>query len=123
MAGNLSEAVERIRARGGAYREEAYFFLLESLDFTIRQLEQPRHVTGGELLDGLRRFALSRFGPTTRMVFEHWGVNSTEDWGRIVFDLIEHGVLAKTETDRLADFVDVFDFKKVFEDDYRWTPD
>jgi uncharacterized repeat protein (TIGR04138 family) len=121
MPKDLPEAVREIRLRDGAYREEAYYFLLEALEFTIAGLKKRRHVDGRELLDGVRRLALVRFGPTSRMVFEHWGVRKTDDFGRIVFQLIDAGVLSKTETDSPEDFAGVYDFKTEFEDRYAWT--
>jgi uncharacterized repeat protein (TIGR04138 family) len=121
MPKDLRAAVEEIRIVDGRYRPEAYYFLLEALDFTLSGLEAPRHVSGRELLDGIRRLALQRFGPTSRLVFEHWGVRTTEDFGRIVFQLVERGVLSKTETDSIEDFADGFDFKTIFEDRYTWT--
>jgi uncharacterized repeat protein (TIGR04138 family) len=121
MPKDLRGVVEEIREADTRYREEAYFFLLEGLEFTLSELEAPRHVSGGELLDGIRRLALQRFGPTSRLVFEHWGVTATEDFGRIVFHLVERGILSKTDTDSLDDFVRAYDFKTEFEDRYTWT--
>jgi len=121
VAKDLRTTFEAIRSGESPYREEAYLFLLEALEFTLSGLERPRHVDGRELLDGIRRLAIQRFGPTSRMVFEHWGLRSTEDFGRIVFMLIDHGVLSKTAADSIDDFVGVYDFKTVFEDRYCWT--
>jgi len=123
MARDLASTLEEIRRQDPAYAIEAYHFLLQALEFTLSRLDRRRHVDGKELLDGVRRYAVNRFGPMSRLVFEHWGVRRTEDFGRIVFHLVEHGVLSKTETDSIDDFVDVFDFKRVFEDEYAWTSD
>ncbi len=121
MTKDLRTTLEAIRGGESHYREEAYLFLLEALDFTLSGLERPRHVDGRELLDGIRRLAIQRFGPTSRMVFEHWGLRSTEDFGRIVFELVDHGVLSKTAADSIDDFAGVYDFKTVFEERYCWT--
>ncbi|RPJ45363.1 MAG: hypothetical protein EHM19_05495 [Candidatus Latescibacterota bacterium] len=123
MPEDLQTALDEIRTADGRYREEAYYFLLEALGLTVKALETPRHVNGPELLEGIRRLASSRFGLTARLVFEHWGVRTTEDFGRIVFQLVERGVLSKTDADSIADFADVYDFKTVFEDRYAWTAD
>jgi uncharacterized repeat protein (TIGR04138 family) len=123
MPKDLPEAVREIRLRDGTYKEEAYYFLLEALEITIHGLKKRRHVDGRELLDGVRRLALRRFGPTSRMVFEYWGIRKTDDFGRIVFQLIDAGVLSKTETDSPEDFAGVYDFKTEFEDGYGWTSD
>ena len=110
------------------YHRNAYEFLFEALRFTQETLnrgmlseggdEDSAHITGAELLDGIRRLALERYGLLTQTVFRHWGIEKTEDFGRIVFDLIEKGEMRKTERDQLCDFVDVYDFKKAFDDDY-----
>lgn len=121
MAKNLKDAIDRIRTDDPSYREEAYIFLLQSLDVTLERIGEKRHVTGRELLEGVRELALRRYGPTSRMVFEHWGVRATEDFGRIVFQLVKEEVLAKTEKDTIEDFRGVFDFRRAFEEDYSWT--
>ncbi len=123
MTRQFPEALDEIRKRDSSYREEAYYFLLEALDFTLSGLEAPRHVSGRELCEGICRCAIQRFGPMSRTVFEHWGVRGTADFGSIVFHLIEEGILSKADADSVHDFADVFDFKTVFEDEYRWTSD
>ena len=100
------------------YRAEAYEFVMRALDQTLRGLDRPRHVSGRELVEGLRRFAKHEFGPLARHVLARWGVHSTRDFGAIVFDLVEHQVLAKTDEDDIADFEDVFDFAVEFEAEY-----
>ena len=66
-----------------------------------------RHITGQELLDGIRQFALQQFGPMTVTVFEEWGVK-TADFGDIVFNMVEISLLAKTDKDSRDDFTDAF---------------
>jgi len=73
-----------------------------------------RHVTGPELLDGVRRYALKEFGPMVMTVFDNWGIHSCEDIGRIVFNLIGAGVFGKTEEDSIEDFKNVYDFEQAF---------
>ncbi|MFH1276994.1 MAG: Minf_1886 family protein [Candidatus Eisenbacteria bacterium] len=123
MAKDLKAAIDRIRAKDPGFREEAYVFLLQSLDVTLERIGEKRHVTGRELLEGVRELALHRYGPTARMVFEHWGLRATEDFGRIVFRFVEEGILSKTEADSIEDFTGVFDFRRVFEEEYSWTAD
>ncbi|MBI4313179.1 MAG: hypothetical protein HY594_00030 [Candidatus Omnitrophica bacterium] len=96
------------------YSPEAYLFTLAALHFTVTSLPEPRHVTGPELLTGIRQYALEQFGGLTHTVFEHWGLKTTEDFGRIVFALVEAKVLSKTEQDRLGDFKDIYDFSQAF---------
>jgi uncharacterized repeat protein (TIGR04138 family) len=113
MKGQLEELAE-----GRPYAPEAYDFVMRGLEYAIHKLELPRHLTGTELLDGLRRFALHEFGPMARHVLEHWGVSASRDFGVIVFVLVDAGVLAKTDEDSIEDFEDGFDFEQVFERDY-----
>ena len=89
------------------------------LDFTHKIIEkeshgQRRHVTGQELLNGIRQFALVQFGPMTATVFEEWGVCKCRDFGKIVFNMVETGLLAKTEQDSLEDFDRGYDFYDAF---------
>lgn len=107
--------VEALYRRDRRYKAEAYTFVLAGLTFTVGQLSQPRHLSGQELLEGLRRFGLEQFGPLTAQVFEHWGVRTTEDFGHIVFNLVESHLLRKTEEDSLEDFKRGYDFNSAFD--------
>ena len=73
-----------------------------------------RHVTGQQLLAGIRQHALAQFGPMAATVLNEWGVHRCEDFGEIVFNLVENGVLAKTEQDSRADFQGGYDFDEAF---------
>lgn len=115
------EVVERIRTVDGRYHEQAYVFVLMVLEYCQRQREVRGHMGGGELAMGCRDFALEQFGLTARTVLSHWGIESTEDIGRIVFVLIEVGLLIRHPTDRIEDFNAVFDFASEFEGEYPWT--
>jgi uncharacterized repeat protein (TIGR04138 family) len=114
------DTIDAIVDRDPRYRPEAYSFVMLALGFTVAQLEAPRHVTGQELSEGIRRYAIEQFGPMARTVFEHWGVRETQDFGHIVFNLIGAGLLGRTDTDRLEDFAGVYDFETVFVRDYPW---
>lgn len=112
---NLEDALNRILEQDPRFERDAYLFLREALDFTQRTLPKsakgaPRHVSGRELLRGIADYALAEYGPMAMSVFEAWGVKRCEDWGEIVFALIEQGLLAKTETDTRADFAGGYDF-------------
>ena len=97
------------------YKPEAYLFVLAALHFTVSSLSETRHVTGQELLTGIRLYGIDQFGPLTAQVFEHWGIKDTEDFGHIVFKLIETRLMSKTEEDCLEDFDDVYDFAEEFD--------
>ncbi|MFH1227848.1 MAG: Minf_1886 family protein [Planctomycetota bacterium] len=96
------------------YAREAYVFIFEALEYTIKRIGQRRHVTGQELLEGIRDYALEQFGPMGKTVFNAWGVRRSEDFGEIVFNLVANGLLGKTEKDSREDFKNGFDFDKTF---------
>ena len=111
----IAEGVRRLHEICKPYGVEAFQFVLGALERTQRMFPVRRHVSGRELLDGILAYGKEEFGPMALTVFEHWGIRNTEDFGRIVFKMVEAGVLAKTDQDSLADFKDVYDLKKVFE--------
>lgn len=117
---DFDEVVNEIRARDGRYEALAYQYVRDALDDTVARLGERRHVSGPELLEGARRLALERFGPMARTVLNHWGLHDGADIGRIVFQLIEAGVLSKTDEDSLDDFGGVMKFDEAFESEYRW---
>ncbi len=109
-----SRKIEKIVEADDRYKIEAYDFVMETLAFTLRKLEQPRHVSGQELLEGIREYALEQFGVMTRAVFEHWGIHSSEDFGEIVFNMVVAGLMSKTVKDSKDDFKNGYDFEEVF---------
>ena len=102
------------------YDERAYLFVLAGLEFCQQRLEERRHITGQELAVGCRDLALERFGVMSRLVLEHWGIRATDDIGRMVFTLIDAGLLKAQESDRLEDFRSVYAFRDAFEAGYPW---
>lgn len=111
----LLNQIENIRRRHRRrYRPQAYLFVLAALHVTVGRLPEPRHITGRELLEGIRLYGLDQFGPLTAQVLAHWGVHTTEDFGEIVFHLVEAKLLGKTEEDSLEDFKGVYDFAAAF---------
>ena len=110
--------IEEITTRDERYKANAYSFVMAALEQAIGRLSSARHVRGRELLEGIRESALEQFGPMAKEVFNFWGVYTTEDFGNIVFNLVGSGLLSKTDSDRLEDFLDVYDFETVFEEDY-----
>jgi uncharacterized repeat protein (TIGR04138 family) len=120
MAADLENAILDVAQKYGTYKPNAYRFTLDAVGFTVRELEENRHVSGNELLDGIRRMALDRFGPMAKTVFEQWGITRTEDFGSIVFQLVDEGLLGKTEQDKLSDFARGYDFHDAFVRDFDW---
>lgn len=112
---------ERIRALDGRHHERAYLFVLAALEFSQRQNGVRGHVSGAALAWACRDFALEQFGLTARTVLGHWGIESTADVGRIVFVLIEVGLLIRQDADRVEDFDGVYDFAQAFDGSYPWA--
>ena len=108
-------ALLKLIDRDKRYDPEAYSFIMASLDFTMKRLKRKGHITGQELSDGIKDYALDQFGPMARVVLEKWGIKSTNDFGEIVFNLIGSGLLGKTEEDRKEDFNNRYDFKEAFD--------
>jgi len=108
-----------ILAKDPRYQRDAYLFVKDALDHTQKLVikenkGEVRHVTGQELLAGIREYALTQFGPMTKMVFEEWGIHRCEDFGEIVFNMVEIGLLGKTEQDSRADFANGYNFDEAF---------
>lgn len=112
----------------GTYPAAAYHFVQAGLNYTVMKIHGPRedgkegvsrHVTGQQLSEGLREYALQQWGLLARTVLARWNITSTYDFGRIVFAMVESGLMQKTEDDSIEDFRNVFDFKTAFEAGYR----
>ena len=101
------------------YRVEAYAFVQECLSARLDRLERRRHISGQELLEEIRVQALERFGLLAPMVFQHWGVKTTRDFGLIVFNMVDANLLARQEGDSLQDFEGVFDFSDAFRETFK----
>ena len=115
----FAEALESVVANDPRYQRDGYIFLRDALDFTTKQQKKVkgvsvRHVTGPELLDGVRQYALKEFGPMVMTVFDSWGIRSCEDIGHMVFNLIAAGVFGKTEEDSIEHFKSVYNFEEAF---------
>lgn len=110
------------------YHPNAYLFVFAALQLMQERLsrkphfdaedEEQAHISGQELLEGVRELACEQFGLLTKMVFRQWGVTATEDFGRMVFELVDRGEMRKTDRDSIDDFVDVYDFDQVFDQEY-----
>ena len=106
-------------AQDPRFARDAYHFTREALDFTQKLISKEnrgtvRHVTGQELLDGIRQFALHQYGPMVVTVLEEWNVKNCRDFGDIVFNMVESGLLAKTEKDTRDDFQNGYNFTDAF---------
>lgn len=123
----FTEVVELICKEDGRFDRKAYTFVRQALDHTVQELKkrQPertqksQHVSGAELLQGIRTYALEQFGPLTKTVLSAWGITRCGHFGDIVFNLIEYNVFSKTENDRREDFADLYDFDEAFVKPYQ----
>ena len=123
QAVNFEEILDKIVTNDPRYQRESYFFLREALDHTQKMVAKSkkgeiRHVSGQELLEGIRDYALSQFGPMTLTVLGEWGIRSCEDFGEMVFNMVENSLLAKTENDSRDDFKGGYDFSTAFRDPF-----
>ncbi len=116
---NPEDALDKLILADRRYHRNAYLFIREALDFTQKIVDKKtkdevRHVSGQELLAGIRRYALQQFGPMSEMVFNEWGVRRCEDFGEIVFNMVESNLLAKTSNDSREDFKSGYEFFEAF---------
>lgn len=126
-----SKLAEVVR-RDPRYAYEAYEFVFQGLYFTQKMLgrepegngdvpetDEKHHVSGPELLEGIRQLALREFGLMARTVFHMWGLRKTDDFGEIVFNLIAAGLMSKTDEDAPNDFRGIYDFDEALVQGYR----
>jgi uncharacterized repeat protein (TIGR04138 family) len=95
MSSEKTESILQIVRKDGRYSPQAYYFIFDALDFTIQRMHKMRHVTGKELLEGIRAFATANFGFLARTVLAEWGIVATRDFGEIVFNLVDAGLLSR----------------------------
>jgi uncharacterized repeat protein (TIGR04138 family) len=119
---DINAIIALIRKEDERFDRQAYFFVRDGLEYAVKELKKrdsararvSRHVTGRELSEGLRDYALEQYGPLAITVLQNWGIRETIHFGDIVYNLIEYGVFSKTESDRREDFADVFTFDEAF---------
>lgn len=118
----FTEIVGLICKEDSRFHRQAYTFVRQALDHTVKEIKRldpsrtgkSQHVSGPELLNGIRAYALDQFGPLTKTVLVAWGITRCQDFGDIVFNLIDYNVFSKTEQDRREDFADIYDFDEAF---------
>ncbi len=132
---SFDEGLDEVLQQDPRYAPEAYEFIFHALHYTQKKLgrvpdeeeageeglstDPKNHVSGAELMLGARDLALQEFGLMARTVFKMWGINRTGDFGNVVFNLIEAGMMSKTDQDRPQDFEDIFDMDRDFIQGYR----
>ena len=117
---DFEHALPAILEKEPSYAPVAYFFLKEALAFSVKHkasLEASNamsHVSGADLLEGFRLYALEKYGPLSYLVLTEWGLSECSDVGKMVFALVDAGVLSKQPTDSIEDFYAGYDFKEAF---------
>ena len=109
------EIVKQIIEGDPRYKSDAYEFVMQALWFAQKKFKIEGHLTAVQLLAGIRELGLNQYGPMARAVFEHWGITKTEDFGQIVFNMVNLGIMSKTEKDSPEDFKNAYDFKEAFD--------
>jgi uncharacterized repeat protein (TIGR04138 family) len=115
---DFNQAVEQIVKSDPRYAAAGYHLIREALDFTIKMRKKAKepwkHVSGQQLLEGIRVYALKEYGPMVPLVLEYWGIARCEDFGQMVFNLIRVGAFGKTEQDSVEDFSGGYAFWDAF---------
>ncbi|MGC6424589.1 MAG: Minf_1886 family protein [Lentimonas sp.] len=118
---DFNEVIRTIRKEDPRYARGAYYFLRQALDYSLKEmhkkgvLDKTNHLTGQQLLEGIRLYAIDQFGPMARTVLGYWGVSECRDFGNIVFNLVECRVLGKTDQDSPEDFDGGYSFVDAFD--------
>jgi uncharacterized repeat protein (TIGR04138 family) len=117
---SFDAAVKKIRLTETRFSLAAYEFVRRSLDHALQRLgradqKKPAHVRGEELLESFRALALRDFGPMAKTVLNDWGIFTCTEVGEVVFQLVQHGILGKSETDKIDDFQEIYTFREAFE--------
>jgi uncharacterized repeat protein (TIGR04138 family) len=121
---DFSEVVNLIVRNDSRYDKSAYGFVREALDHTVKARQHVKtapgtqHVSGRDLCEGAREYALAQYGPMAATLLRHWGITETRDFGEIVFNLVELEVFGAREEDRREDFDAVYDFHRAFEEPF-----
>lgn len=115
----FTSTVERIVGNDPRYSSDAYAFISDAVLYTTKKLEseaksQRRHISGKELLEGIKEFAIQQFGPMAPEVFRSWGLNNTLAIGHVVFNMVNNQLLGKSKEDSIEDFKNGFDFDTEF---------
>ncbi len=117
--GSYLTRIEGVLEKDATYKFEAYTFVLAALHDTVTKLDKPRHISGRELTEGIRGYALQQFGPMAKTVLNYWGVYKTLDFGKIVFSLIDVKLLSQQPGDKPEDFDKIYDFDEAFDRGYK----
>ena len=132
------QAMRDLLSEDPRYKFEAYQFIRESLQFAHEHLNlpdvahasdtsetpapAPKHVTGQQLCEACRQYALEQYGYMAKLVLANWGIHATSDFGELVYNLIRIEQMRKSDSDRREDFDDVYAFDDAFEPKFEFAP-
>lgn len=115
----MKKNFEQIAKEDCRFSPKAIKFVYEGLSFTVKKITvEPRHISGQTLCEGLRKLAVEKWGRLAMLVLNTWGINTTRDFGEIVYLMIRHKWMSAAETDSIDDFNDVYHFQTVFKDQF-----
>lgn len=117
----MKKKLSQIAIDDGRYSPGALKFVYEALGYTMKEKpEEPQHVSGRSLCEGLKQLAIKKWGKLAMLVLTSWGIKTTRDFGEIVYLMIEHKWMSTQPADSIDDFNDVYDFKTVFKEQFRF---
>ncbi len=117
----MKKSLEKIAREDGRYNSRAVRFIYEGLGYTAKKiLVEPAHVTGQTLCEGLKKLAVEKWGRLAVLVLNSWNIKTTRDFGEIVYLMIKNKWMSAQPTDSIDDFNDVYDFKTVFKDQFKF---
>ena len=117
----MKKKLEKIARKDGRFSPQAVKFVYEGLGYTAKKIvTEPAHVSGQTLCGGLKELAVEKWGRLAMLVLNTWGVKTTRDFGEIVYLMIGHKWMSAQPTDSIDDFNNVYDFKTVFKDQFRF---
>ena len=117
----MKKNLEQLAREDGRFSPGALKFIYEGLGYTIKKItDEPTHISGQNLCEGLRKLAVEKWGRLAMLVLNSWGVKTTRDFGEIVYLMIKHKWMSAQPTDSIGDFTDVYDFKTVFKDRFKF---
>jgi uncharacterized repeat protein (TIGR04138 family) len=100
--------------RDTRYSLQSYAFVLAGLDYCKTRAGSLRHFTGKEVSNALAEFAAKQFGPMALSVLTNWGITTTDDFGYIVYNLIDIRIIKRQKSDSVKDFFNVLDLKSYY---------
>lgn len=117
----MKKNFSQIAAEDGRYNSAAFKFVYEGLDCIIKKnTDEPQHIKGQSLCEGLKELALKKWGRLSKLVLNGWGVKNTRDFGEIVYLMIVNKWMSAQPTDSIDDFDNVYDFETIFKEQFKF---